>query len=175
MIKLIKILVKLIESKLVKSGIEEVILKNQNYLFVAKKIWDVVEENFRITEKVEEKLESKADQFDKLLLAKFPELSQEDVAELRQSIAGDVNKGKQAVLDSSELLKKLQDENVDLKSEVDSMKQNVSDLSSKNASLEQEKTDLQNKINAFVNQANQIVNAGQMVSAPIEQPLNPVA
>ncbi|HHD2760996.1 TPA: hypothetical protein ACOTG9_003329, partial [Clostridium perfringens] len=38
------------------------------------------------------------------------------VKELRQSIAGEVNKGKEAVLENSEILKKLQEENEQLKS-----------------------------------------------------------
>lgn len=63
-------------------------------------------------------MESKAVQFDKLLLDKFPKLSTDDVAEIRQSIAGEVNQGKEAVLDNSTLIKQLQDENVNLKAEL---------------------------------------------------------
>lgn len=119
MIKTIfKLIVKVLESKLSKSGLEEKILKNKNYITVAKQIWNVVDENFRISETVEEKLESKAEQFDKLVLAKFPELSQEDVEELRQSVAGEVNAGKEAVLDNSNLLKQLQEDNTNLKTEL---------------------------------------------------------
>lgn len=115
---IIKLLVKVLESKLVKSGLEETILKNKNYITVAKQIWNVVDENFRISQTIEEKIESKADQFDKLLLAKFPELTQSDVAEIRQSIAGEVNAGKEAVLDNSTLIKKLQEDNTNLKAEL---------------------------------------------------------
>ena len=114
----LKLIVKVLESKLVKSGLEEKILKNKNYITVAKQIWNLVDENFRISETVEEKLESKAEQFDKLLLAKVPELSEEDIAEIRQSIAGEVNSGKEAVLDNSTLIKQLQDDNTNLKAEL---------------------------------------------------------
>ena len=114
----LKLIVKVLESKLVKSGLEEKILKNKNYITVAKQIWNMVDENFRISETVEEKLESKAEQFDKMLLAKFPELSQEDVEELRQSVAGEVNAGKEAVIDNSTLIKQLQDDNTNLKAEL---------------------------------------------------------
>ena len=114
----LKLIVKVLESKLVKSGLEEKILKNKNYITVAKQIWNLVDENFRISSTVEEKLESKAEQFDKLLLAKFPELSEEDIAEIRQSIAGEVNSGKEAVLDNSTLIKQLQDDNTNLKAEL---------------------------------------------------------
>ncbi|NRT85219.1 hypothetical protein B0I66_004394 [Clostridium beijerinckii] len=86
-------------------------IKNKNYVTVGKAIWNIVDENFRISKTVEEKVLSKADQFDKLLLAKFPELSQDDVSEIRQTIAGEINQGKAAVVDNSTLIKQLQDDN----------------------------------------------------------------
>lgn len=79
-------------------------------------MWNIVEENFRITESVEKKLSSKADEFNKIMLDKFPELTISDISELRQSIVGEVNKGKEAVLENSEILKRLQEENEQLKS-----------------------------------------------------------
>ncbi|EIF6157017.1 hypothetical protein LFJ63_001482 [Clostridium perfringens] len=113
---ILKLVIKVLESKLQKSGLEEKIIKNKQYIDVAKQVWNVVEENFRITESVEKKLSSKAYEFDKMMMDKFPELSLTDVKELRQSIAGEVNKGKEAVLENSEILKKLQEENQELKS-----------------------------------------------------------
>ncbi|WP_238860850.1 hypothetical protein [Clostridium sp. YIM B02569] len=117
----LKLIIKVLESKLVKSGVEETILKNKNYITVGKAIWNIVDENFRISKTVEEKVLSKADQFDKLLLAKFPELSQNDVAEIRQAIAGEINQGKSAVVDNSTLLKQLQDDNASLKAELEAL------------------------------------------------------
>ncbi|OVE67930.1 hypothetical protein CCS79_13315 [Clostridium diolis] len=114
----LKLIIKVLESKLVKSGLEEVILKNKNYITVGKAIWNIVDENFRISKTVEEKMISKADQFDKLLLAKFPELSQSDVTEIRQAIAGEINQGKAVVVDNSTLLKQLQNDNDNLKAEL---------------------------------------------------------
>lgn len=113
---ILKLVIKVLESKLQKSGLEEKIIKNKQYIDVAKQVWNIVEENFRIIESVEKKLSSKAYEFDKIMIDKFPELSQADVKELRQSIAGEVNKGKEAVLENSEILKKLQEENKELKS-----------------------------------------------------------
>lgn len=113
---ILKLVIKVLESKLQKSGLEEKIIKNKQYIDVAKQVWNIVEENFRITESVEKKLSSKADSFDKMMIDKFPELSPTDVKKLRQSIAGEVNKGKEAVLENSEILKKLQEENEQLKS-----------------------------------------------------------
>ncbi|WP_271814152.1 hypothetical protein [Clostridium beijerinckii] len=117
----LKLIIKVLESKLVKSGLEEVILKNKNYITVGKAIWNIVDENFRISKTVEEKVLSKADQFDKLLLAKFPELSQDDVVEIRQAIAGEINQGKSAVVDNSTLLKQLQDDNTNLKTKLEAL------------------------------------------------------
>ncbi|HFD2049677.1 TPA: hypothetical protein ACF2DE_000342 [Clostridium perfringens] len=113
---ILKLVIKVLESKLQKSGLEEKIIKNKQYIDVAKQVWNIVEENFRITESVEKKLSSKADEFNKIMLDKFPELTISYISELRQSIAGEVNKGKEAVLENSEILKKLQEENQELKS-----------------------------------------------------------
>ena len=113
---ILKLVIKVLESKLQKSGLEEKIIRNKQYIDVAKQVWNIVEENFRITESVEKKLSSKADEFNKIMLDKFPELTISDISELRQSIAGEVNKGKDAVLENSEILKKLQEENEQLKS-----------------------------------------------------------
>ncbi|HAT4306279.1 hypothetical protein ACV3VS_10025 [Clostridium perfringens] len=113
---ILKLVIKVLESKLQKSGLEEKIIRNKQYIDVAKQVWNIVEENFRITESVEKKLSSKADEFNKIMLDKFPELTISDISELRQSIAGEVNKGKEAVLENSEILKKLQEENQELKS-----------------------------------------------------------
>lgn len=113
---ILKLIIKVLESKLQKSGLEEKIIRNKQYIDVAKQVWNIVEENFRITESVEKKLSSKADEFNKIMLDKFPELTFSDISELRQSIAGEVNKGKEAVLENSEILKKLQEENQELKS-----------------------------------------------------------
>ena len=114
----LKLIIKVLESKLVKSGLEETILRNKNYVTVGKAIWNIVDENFRISKTVEEKVLSKADKFDELLLAKFPELTKEDVAEIRQSIAGEINQGKAAILDNSALINKLQADNATLKEEL---------------------------------------------------------
>ncbi|CUU46187.1 hypothetical protein [Clostridium beijerinckii] len=114
----LKLIIKVLESKLIKSGVEEAILKNKNYITVGKAIWNIVDENFRISKTVEEKVLSKADKFDELLLAKFPELTKEDVAEIRQSIAGEINQGKAAILDNSALINQLQADNAILKEDL---------------------------------------------------------
>ena len=131
MIKTILMLIaKVLESKLVKSGLEATILKNQNYFTEAKKIWSMIDENFRISETVEEKLLSKAKEFSKYLLVKFPELNETDITNLRQSIAGEVNTDKEAVVSNSDLLKQLQDSNNKLQVENTNLKNQLSQVQS---------------------------------------------
>ena len=123
---LLTILVKLAEAKLEKVGVEQLILKNQNYITVGKQIWNMVDENFRISATIEEKLTSKIDAFNKALLARFPELAQDDIDNLRQAIAGEANQGKAVVLDNSTIIKQLQDSNTQLTTENASLKDQLS-------------------------------------------------
>ena len=158
MIKTILTLIaKVLESKLVKSGLEATILKNQNYITEAKKIWDMVDENFRISKTVEEKLASKIAQFNATLLEKFPGLSQKDIDNLRQSITGEINKDKEAVVSNSDLLKQLQDEKTQLQVE--------------NASLKDQLSKVQSLV-AIAANATQTTNNDQAVAAPTSNAAN---
>jgi hypothetical protein len=127
---ILKLLVEVLGKKIIKAGLEEKALQYQNYITVGKAIWNVVDENFRISETIEKKFESKAAEFDKLLLAKFPELTAQDVQELRQSIAGEVNQGKEVVLSEVDALKKLQEDNVKLQAENTDLKNKISQIQS---------------------------------------------
>ena len=127
---LLTILTKLIEAKLEKTGVEQLVLKNQNYIAEAKQIWLMVDENFRISATIEEKLKSKVDAFNAALLSKFPELTQSDVDNLRQSVAGEMNQGKAAVLDNSTILQQLQSTNTNLVAENANLNDQLSKLKS---------------------------------------------
>lgn len=61
------------------------------YLSVGRNIWGIVEEEFRVSEKVGNLVEEKVNIFNMLLLEKFPDLSQSDVDYIRQTIAGQIN------------------------------------------------------------------------------------
>ncbi|BCZ49425.1 hypothetical protein psyc5s11_54920 [Clostridium gelidum] len=67
---------------------------HEEELNIAKEVWNIIEEKFRITENAEQILSSKADEFDNLLLQRIPELSAKNLEDLRQAIAGEYNKGK---------------------------------------------------------------------------------
>jgi len=125
---ILKLLVEVLGKRLIKAGLEEELLKNQKYITAAKNIWNVVNENFRISDAIETKIASKADQFDKLLLSKFPELTQDNITELRQSIAGEVNADKEAVLSQIDALKQLQDSNNSLQVENANLKDQLSKI-----------------------------------------------
>jgi chromosome segregation ATPase len=147
--ELIRILVKLIESKLQKSGIEEAILKNQNYITIAKQIWRQIDEDYRITEKVEDKLKSKAEQFDTKLLSKFPELTQDDIADIRQALAGEINEGKTEVVSNSTLLQQLQSSNVQLTQDKATLQSQVDSANQTIVQMQQTIDGLNSKLNAI--------------------------
>ena len=67
---------------------------HEEELNIAKEVWNIIEEKFRITENAAQILSSKADEFDKLLLQRIPGLSVQNLDDLRQAIAGEYNKGK---------------------------------------------------------------------------------
>ena len=102
--------------------------KNKELLETAKQVWNIVEEKFRITESLEEFIGSKADEFDKLLLEKLPFLTESQVKELRQTVAGEINRGKEALFK-------------------DTFKEEVKKIQEDNSKLIQENNDLKNKLN----------------------------
>ncbi|NRT34151.1 hypothetical protein BJV38_003263 [Clostridium beijerinckii] len=127
---LLIILVKLVEAKLEKIGIEQAIIKNENYITVGKQIWNEIDETFRISTSIEEKLQSKTDLFESKVLAKFPELKKEDIDSLRLAIGGEVNQGKQVVLDNSIIIKQLTDENNNLKAKNNELENKIASIQS---------------------------------------------
>ncbi|EHI98059.1 hypothetical protein CDLVIII_1360 [Clostridium sp. DL-VIII] len=67
-------------------------------LQTAKEVWNIVEEKFRITKNASKLFKSKADEFNKLLLQRIPGLSEQNLYDLRQAIAGEVNAYKSTLL-----------------------------------------------------------------------------
>lgn len=102
--------------------------KHREVIEIGKEIWNIVEEKFRITESIEEFIGSKANEFDKLLGEKFPLLTMEQVEEIRQAIAGEINKGKDVLFKNS-------------------FKEEVKVITEENNKLIQENNDLRNQLN----------------------------
>lgn len=63
----------------------------------AYKIWLQVDEHFRISQFIGDTIAAKQDMFDRLLLEKVPGLTKQQIENLRQSIAGEVNKGREKI------------------------------------------------------------------------------
>lgn len=117
---------KIIKGKFDKIKFQEKIAKHPDYILKAKEIWNMIDDDLGISNKVENKVVPKVQKFEKIILAKFPELTKEDVVELRNSIIGELNYGKEKVLNKVEHLKQLQifnsklkEENKKLKAEID--------------------------------------------------------
>lgn len=102
--------------------------KHQQELTTAREIWNIVDEKYRITDKVEDLIKSKTADFDKLLKSKIPYLTDEEITELRQAIAGEVNKGKKLLNEYS-------------------FKTQLVDIQNKNTQLIQENESLKAKLN----------------------------
>ncbi len=98
--------------------------KHTELINTAKDVWNIVEEKFRITENVEELIESKADMFDRILLEKLPGLTDKQLADVRQALAGEFNKGKKVFLTEEELKEK----NIQLEAENNSLKNTIKQI-----------------------------------------------
>ena len=110
---------KVVKEKLNKSGIEEKFAKHPNYIEKAKEIWNMINEDLGISNTIENKFISKIKKFEKALSAKFPELTKDDVTEIKQSIIGEFYVRKDVAFKQlQDFYTKLQDENVKLKKQL---------------------------------------------------------
>jgi hypothetical protein len=86
-------------------------------LSIAKNIWNMVDEEFRITPTFTKTIESDQAMFTDKILKVIPGLTQDEIDHLRQAVAGEVNKGKNAITAPAEVkqvitpVKKYYDEN----------------------------------------------------------------
>jgi hypothetical protein len=126
---------KVIKGKFDKTKFQEKIAKRPDYILKAKEIWNMIDDDLGISNKVENKVVPKIQKFEKIILAKFPELTKEDVVELRNSIIGELNDGKEKVLNQVEHLKQLQLFNSKLKEENNKLKAELDKLNNINNSL----------------------------------------
>lgn len=99
----------------------------------AKEVWNIVEEEFRITGTLSKIYNSKVDMFNNLLLQRVPGLSQQNLDDLRQAIAGEYNKGKEAlttnaVVDQSADIAPLQAQISTLQAENDNLKSTLNQI-----------------------------------------------
>ncbi|WP_297421323.1 hypothetical protein [Clostridium sp.] len=125
---IIKPIEKVISSRLEKTGLKKEMLKHPNYVTKAKEIWDMIDEDFGISNTIENMLKLKMDKFDQTLISKFPELTQKDITELKENIIGEISAGKDALLNQVYGIKQLQDINAKLKEENEKLKDQLSQI-----------------------------------------------
>ena len=83
---------------------EEVVKKiganeyNRNLTF-SEQAWGMVDEYFRITPNVKKTVDSTSTKFKEFLLAKVPGLTDAEIKDFQQTIAGEVNAGRKAITD----------------------------------------------------------------------------
>lgn len=63
----------------------------------AKNIWNLVDEEFRITPTLTKTIEAAQSLFAEKILKVIPGISADDIEHLRQAVAGEINKGKEAL------------------------------------------------------------------------------
>jgi len=76
--------------------------KYNSNLQVAREVWGVVDEHFRINAELTKTAETAAVKFQDEILRKIPGLTVDEIDHLRQAVAGEVNKGKAAVTTEAE-------------------------------------------------------------------------
>lgn len=67
------------------------------YLSFARQTWNIVDEYFRITPTVQKTMEAKQQKFAEELKKLVPSVTDSEIEQLRQAVAGEVNKGRQAI------------------------------------------------------------------------------
>lgn len=99
-------------------------------------VWHMVDENFRITPSLEKSFENKAAEFNKILKSKIPELTDQQIEDIRQEIAGEMNSDK-AVVTSDALNKQ---------AEINNVKTQNAQLTAENIQLKQKLDTIQNAV-----------------------------
>lgn len=115
----------ILKTRIEQSGLKEEFAKYPEYVTKAKEIWDMIDKDFGISSTIENMLKLKMDKFDQTLTNKFPELNEDDITKIKESIIGEFNDSKGKVLNQvyafkelQELYTKLQEENAKLKEQL---------------------------------------------------------
>ncbi|OBR93619.1 MULTISPECIES: hypothetical protein [Clostridium] len=87
---------------LVEKRKEEVIQKIRinrynGWLQVAREVWRVVDEYFRINSNIKSTISNKQKKFEEEILKILPDLTTAQIEQLRQSVAGEINKDKDKI------------------------------------------------------------------------------
>lgn len=71
--------------------------KWNHWMNLARAAWNAVDEEFRITPTLESTISAKQKLFDEALKQAIPEITDTQIEQLRQAVAGEVNKGRAAI------------------------------------------------------------------------------
>lgn len=98
----------------------------------ALECWRIVDDKFRLTQNAMEVFGSKEKLFEQILLQRIPGLTQKNIDDLRDTISGLVNQGRQAVAldDTAQQLATLQEDKAKLESENAGLKATITQISS---------------------------------------------
>ncbi|BCZ46913.1 hypothetical protein psyc5s11_29800 [Clostridium gelidum] len=113
------------ELKIIASGHESDLKKSLE-------VWNIVDDKWRITKNAVALFKSKEALFEQLLLQRIPGLTQQNINDLRDTISGEVNKGK-AVLTQDTIVQQLADlqqTNATLQAENQNLKTTINQISS---------------------------------------------
>lgn len=120
-----------------KKEVEQRIADNgyKSTLDKAHEVWKIVDDKFRITQNAIEAFGSKEKLFEQILLERIPGLTQKNIDDLRDTISGAVNEGRQALFVASEniaaqQLEELKQVNTNLQNENEYLKSKISNIQS---------------------------------------------
>lgn len=94
--------------------------------------WHIVDDKFRLTQNAMEVFGSKEKLFEQILLQKVPGLTQKNIDDLRETISGAINQGRQVVIqdDTAQQIKDLQQEKATLEIENANLKAAINKINS---------------------------------------------
>ena len=90
--------IELIEAKIKAVALKMGVDQYNADLVVAKNIFNIVDEYFRITPTVTKTIEAAQAKFTEEILKAIPSITADEIEQLRQAVAGEVNKGKDVVV-----------------------------------------------------------------------------
>lgn len=102
-------------------SIIKTILENKYVMAIGTQIWHEIDENFRISETVEEIVQSKSEQFIEKMKEYFPNMTDDKIKSIEQSIGGVINAGKSATVDTAQVILDLQEKNTDLQNQINKL------------------------------------------------------
>lgn len=91
-------MIKLIEKKKEEAESKIGVAKYHQRLEIAREIWGLVDETFRISPQLEKTVQAKQQEFSKQIKKIIPAITDEEIATLRQVVAGEINKGRGALI-----------------------------------------------------------------------------